>query len=261
MDLEEYWQENKRFLAQVGIGLVVFLVGSGVIGATVGAKADAERRRAAGFQRELGKPYFRAAERRDAEADHDALVEAALALRDQVEFDPRAEFRGTDDAPQRIDTNHFLTVASRVRAELMPLASRSNVEVDETLGLPEQSPTRTDEIERYLDALDVIERVVGAAIEERVVKVESIKVRLDPGLRGRKGVGSIERSRILFEIHGSDLALQRLIAATQRAEPQALVLDEVEMSRSRQDPGVVVLELAVLMARVTAPITEEEDEA
>jgi len=261
MDLEEYWQENKRFLAQVGIGFVVFLIGLGVVGATVGAKADEQAALVAGHKRDLGKAYFGRSERAEAQEDHDALVASALALREQVEFQPRAEFRGTPDQPQRIDTNHYLTVASRVRAQLMPLASRFNVEVDETLGLPEQSPTRTDEIERYLDALDVIERVVGAAIDERVVKVESIKVRLDPGLRGRKGVGTIERSRIVFEIHGSDLALQRLVAATQAANPQALVLDEVEMRRSRNDPGVVVLELGVLIARVTAPITEEEDAA
>lgn len=261
MDLEEYWQENKRFLAHVGIGLVVFLIGLGVIGATVGAEADEQRRNVAGHNRELSKAYFDRAARGEAEDDHDALVAAAVALREQVEFRPRPEFRGTPDAPQRVDTNHYLTVASRVRADLMPRASRRNVEVDETLGLPEQSPTRADEIERYLDALDVIERVVAAAIDEEVLKVESIKVRLDPGLRGRKGVGAIERSRVIFEIHGSDVALQRLIATTQLAAPQALVLDEVEMSRSRQDPGVVVLELAVLVARVTAAVTEEEDAA
>lgn len=261
MDLEEYWQENKRFLAQVGIGFVVFLIGLGIIGATVGERHDAARRDAARLQRQLNDAYFGRAERNDAEEDNEALIAAAIALREQVGFEPRPEFRGSGDAQQRIDTNRYLTVASRVRTQLMPLASRYNVEVDETLGLPEQSPTRADELERHLDALDVIERTVRVAIAQRVTAVESIKVRLDPGLRGRKGIGTIERSRVIFEIHGDDLALQRLIAELQLDEPQPLVVDEATMRRSREDPEIVILELSVLIARVPAPITEEELDA
>ncbi|QDU83883.1 hypothetical protein Pla163_09840 [Planctomycetes bacterium Pla163] len=259
MDLEEYWQENKRFLAQVGIGLVVFLVGLGVIGATVGDAKRAADSDVAVAERKLKQPYYGANERSLAQEDHDALVASIEALRSQVAFVPRPEFRSADASD--LDTNHYLDVASRVRAELMPLASRRNVDLEPTLGLPEQSPTRADEIERYLDALDVIERVVRAAIEVRVAKVDSIKVRLDPGLRGRKGTGTIERSRIAFEIHGDDLALQRLIASTQEAAPQSLVLDEVIMRRSRQDPELVVLELGVLIARVNARITDDEEDS
>lgn len=261
MDLEEYWQENKRFLAQVGIGFVVFLIGLGVIGATVGARFEEKQRDVSGLQRQLRDAYFGRTERNAATDDNEALVAAAVALREQVRFVPREQFRGTGESQQRVDTNRYLTVASRVRTQLMPLASRFNVEVDETLGLPEQSPTRSDELERHLDALDVIERVVGIAIEERVAAVESIKVRLDPGLRGRKGIGSIERSRVIFQIRGDDLALERTIARLQLDEPQPLVVEEAVMRRSREDPELVVLELSVLIARVPAPITEEETEA
>jgi hypothetical protein len=256
MDLEEYWQENKRFLARVGIGLAVFLVGLGVVDATVGGERKRLETAVAATQRNLAAPFFTAADRDLAEADHTALAATVEALRAQVEFQPREQFRGAAGA---LDTARYISTASRVRSELLPLASRRNVSVDPTLGIPDTSPTRTDEIERHLDALDVVERVVRGAIDERVKRVTKVTVKLDPGLNSRKGVGRIERTRVVFELEGDDLALQRLVARTQLAEPAPLVIESANFNRSQRDPQVVVLELTVLVVRVQAPAAESEE--
>ena len=44
MDFDDYWQENKDFVAKVAVGLIVFLIGVAVVNRTVGAKVEAERR-------------------------------------------------------------------------------------------------------------------------------------------------------------------------------------------------------------------------
>ncbi|MEZ5978144.1 MAG: hypothetical protein R3F34_08005 [Planctomycetota bacterium] len=247
MDLEEYWQENKTFVARVGAGLVVFLVGWGVIGATVGARKDSAVAQVSRTRSELRKERYDSADRNQAQEDHDALVANVEDLRSQVDFLPRPEFR---DPSRPSDTNRYLDVQSRVRAELLPLASRRNVEVVETLGLPAQSPTRPEEIERYLDALDVTERVVRAAIEERVKRVETIKTSLDPRILGKKSKDVVEKNRVTFTIQGDDVAIERLLVRLQAPEPQPLVVEEAVIKRERNDPDSVELVLEVVVARV-----------
>lgn len=257
MDLEEYWQENKRFLARIGIGCAVFLVGLGVVNATVGAERKRLEGTVTSTQGKLAAPFYSADDRRNAEGDNEALTATVAALRAQVEFQPRAEFRGTGP----VDASRFINVASRVRSEIMPLASRRNVSIDPKLGMPESTPTQGDLIERHLDALDVVERVVRVAIDERVKKVAAITVRTDPALNSRKGVGAIERTRVTFEIEGDDLALQRLVVRTQDDSPAPLVIESATFVRSQRDPQVVTLELVVLIPRVKAVAKDEEDPA
>ena len=47
MDLENYWQENKKALIAIGCGLLVFLIANMVVNGTVGRDLnDAKRERA-----------------------------------------------------------------------------------------------------------------------------------------------------------------------------------------------------------------------
>ena len=38
MDLNDYWQENKRFLVAVGVGLFAFLIGNIIVDAAFGSE-------------------------------------------------------------------------------------------------------------------------------------------------------------------------------------------------------------------------------
>ena len=55
--------------------------------------------------------------------------------------------------------------------------------IPDDLGLPALAPTREDELARYLEAFDLVERVIRLSFETGVRKVDKIQIRLDPKLR------------------------------------------------------------------------------
>ena len=134
-------------------------------------------------------------------------------------------------------------------------ANRAGIALDLELGMPELSPTVEAEIERYLEALDLVESVVDLAIRSRVQRIDKIQVRLDPGLSSRQGLGRIERTKVVFALTGTSLALDRLLVWTQRPPPggRALLVDGFEMQNARGKEGEVRLEVTFLVPRVRAP--------
>ncbi len=188
----------------------------------------------------------------DAHAENDALIAAVEELRAAARFEARPGFRldpGLGSA-----SNQYLRALARVREELLPRANRGNLQVDSALGMPRLSPTREAEIVRYLEALDVIDTVVGMAINARVQRVDRIQVRLDPGLSSREGLGDVERTRVSLTLTGTSLALTRLLTSTQRPrDGRVLHIDELEMVPSRSKENEVRLELTVVAARLAAP--------
>jgi hypothetical protein len=257
MDLEEYWQENKSFVAQVAGGLFVFLIGLAVVQKTVGAEYRSVRREIVSAESKLRKlkteGYDRSALDR-IKADHAALDAALVDLRERVRFEAREDFRAE---PGQATPSAYLSAVTQVRERLLPAAGRKGVTIDPTLGLPELSPTRPDEIERHLEALDLIERVLGLCIEEGVREVPRLRIRLDPGLRGRKGVGLIERTKVEIDMRGENAAILRVLARSQRG-PSALAIESIEMDANRQRPDEARAQVTLLTPRIANPIEDVE---
>ena len=146
-----------------------------------------------------------------------------------------------------------------VSATLIPRAKRANMRIDEGLGMPALSPTRDDDIERYLEALDVIDTVASLAIDCGVERIERINVRLDAGLGLRQGVGRIERTQIEFTAEGAAKPLIELLARTQRPpDGRPLCLGDVEMTSSRFKEGDGTLTMTVIAVRLHEPTGEED---
>ena len=252
MDIEAYWQENRRFVLGVGAGLLAFLIGRAYIARTVGAdlrKANGQIVSSEGALARLAREGYSGDTIEAIERDNDALREALTRLRPLVDFRPRPDFTAEDD---RVTPAVFLGVAARLREELRPAAGRANVDLDETLGLPDQSPTREDELARHLLALDQIEHLVSIAIDERTDEIKRLRIRLDPGLRGR-GTGQIERTRVDARLVGNNLSLLEVLRRLQ-AEPrmkgeQALV-ESFELSSLRENPDDGQLDLVLVVASV-----------
>ena len=70
MDLSNYWQENKRFLVSVGIGVVAFIGGWMTIDSYVGADLRAQRARKSKVEGELRAPLFSAQDLERANAEN-----------------------------------------------------------------------------------------------------------------------------------------------------------------------------------------------
>ncbi len=250
MDIEEYWQENKTFVTRVGLGALGFLIGLGVVSRTVGRDLDNARTQQATMLRKLKSLQDEAfpTEALDlAEEDHRQLESAALALRGRVQFEPRAQFR---DAAATATPASYLSTVTEVRERIFPEAVRSNVEIEPGLGLPELSPTRAEELERTLEGLDALEQVLEIAIEERVGEIDKLKIRIDPDLFGRHGVGVLERTRVDLRMRGDNGPILRTLARTQAVAGRALMIEKLEMSASRERPDEVRLECTFVVGRV-----------
>jgi hypothetical protein len=258
MDLNDYWQENKPFVGAVAGGGVAFLLGWLAIDAVWGSDIRAKETQVARQERELGQPAHTPQHLADARAENERLREAVGRLEQAVAFVPRPEFR-LDPAAGSPSTQ-YLGVLAGVREDLRQRANRANLELDSLLGMPALSPTREEEIVRYLEALDLIETVVDRALAARLARIESIKIQLDPGLYSREGLPPIERTRVSFTLSGSALGVERLLVATQRPQDgRVLQVESAEIVPSRARDGEVRLELGLSVVRLTVPTDSGAD--
>jgi hypothetical protein len=252
MDLNDYWQENKRFVNGVAGGAIVFLVAhlfvSGSFDDDIRVKQGEINKR----KRDLSEAMFTSSDLADARAENDVLQAAVTELREATHFVPRADFTLASD--RGAPNVQYLRAVSSVRDDLLVRANRANLTLESALGMPALSPTREEEIVRYLEALDVVETVVDLAIDSRVQRVERVRVRLDPGLDSREGLGEVERTRVSFTITGTSLALSRLLIWTQRppgtGEGRVLHVDEVELLPSSSKEDEVRLDLTLVIPRL-----------
>ncbi|MSR61103.1 MAG: hypothetical protein EXS08_01475 [Planctomycetes bacterium] len=250
MNLDAYWQENKRFVLTVGAGGLLFLIGFAVESSLFQGQVNAATRQITYFQNELKKQPFGSEDKNATEAENTALRAAADRLAEAAAFHARPEF--VPDPAKGSAANQYLRALTRVREELRQRASRARVDIDPKLGQPELSPTAEGEILRYLEALDLVESVGDLAIRARAARIDKIQVRLDPGQGTRAGVGPIERTRVQMTITGSSLSISRLLAWTQRPLPggRVLLIDQLESSIAKGKKDEVRLDVTFVIARL-----------
>lgn len=254
MDLNDYWQENKRFVMTVVGGLIAFLIGLQVIQSTIGGELADQRRELVKLRKDFGKSRYQASDLAMARTENAALEEVVQRLAAEVTFDTRPEFRleeGNGTAG-----NQYFSRVTAVREDLLRRANRSNVRIVPDLGLPALAPTRDEDIARHLDALDVIERVLEIAIAEGVARVEKIDIKLDPGLHGRKGVGRVEKTQVKLKMSGPSAPILRLIASTQTpSRGKSLIVESLTMvpERLKQDEAKLELNLFAPRLHLTDP--------
>ena len=256
MDLNDYWQENKNFVLCVAAGFLVFFIGNSVIQSNIGADVAAARGRINSTQRDLGKINLTKADLREAERENEALQVAVGELVERVGFKTRPDF--TLDPSRGSASNQYFAQVSMIREELSREAGRLGVTIPDDLGLPTLAPTREDELARYLQAFDLVERVVRLSFDAGVRKVDKIKISLDPKLRGPKGLESIEKTRVKVNLAGNSGALVQLLAACQDvSQGQVLLVQDCELTPERARPTEAVMEINFIVARPRLELEED----
>jgi hypothetical protein len=250
MDLANYWQENKRFLVTLSAGVIVFLIGWMLIGKFFGGELAAQRRAADSTARKLAtEAMYGQTELEQAEALNKELRQASDELSKLVAFQPRPPF--VLDAKKGSASNQYFATVSTLREELLTLASRANMRLPDDLGLPALSPTREAEIARYLEALDLVERAVRAALAAQVERIDKIEIKLDPKLSSKQGVGSIEKTRVEMRLSGKPAPLSDFLVRSQDArEPGPLLIEKCEMQPARNKVDEAGLDVTLIAARL-----------
>lgn len=264
MDFDGYWQENKRFVTRVALGVIVFFAALFVVDALYAEGIAQESGRVRQLRRDLEAPMFGVRERDASVRENEALRAAAGRLAEAVRFAP-LEHSKLEPA-RGSAANQYLRALADARERVLLRAGRAGVVLEPGLGMPKLSPTEEEEIERYLEALDAVEAVAFLAIEARAKSVEDIQVRLDPGLASRAGFAGngtgIERTLVRFKISGDSLALTRVLSGTQRSsDGRVLHVDSAEVLPARGRRGELTLELTLVLARLSLDPEGTPDES
>ncbi len=257
MDLNDYWQENKKFLTTVFAGFILFLIGQMFIGSTLESKLKSANSKVTSTTRELQKEMFTSSQLADLTTENEKLKTAVSTLREAVEFRTRDEFMLQENGGRA--SNQFFAIVTRTRDDILKHAGRQGVRLPDDLGLPGLSPTHEDEIVRTLEALDVIDRSLRLGIAAGVSRFDSLSIKLDPSLGSRDGVGSVERTDVKMKVSGPADALLRFLSATQDKNEfgQALVIEEFLLQPTRRNSDEAVLELTLNVVRFHAEVELE----
>lgn len=253
MDLEELWQRNKRFLGGLALGVLAFLVATWAIDAAYGRDLRAERARRARLEKEQAEPRYDASARAAAEERERALRASLARLVEAAAFRPREGF--LPDGTSAI--NRYHRTVAEVRERALTAAGRAGLFVDRDLGLPELSPAREEEVQRYLEGLDAVERALDCALQAGVARVDDVAIRPDPSLTSRAGPGPVERTRVELVLAGDPGALARFLVLTQRAgAPLTLRAADLVPPRGRSSEARLAVELTLV--RLALPEGSEE---
>ena len=249
MDIGNYWQENKRFLTTVGVGVAVFFAVWTAIDSYLGADLRAQQAKKSRLEGEPRQPLFSSADLERAQSENRALVEVCGALRKVVEFAPRPEFRMEKGTPA---TSRYFNVLERTRDDLKRKSGRAGLALPGDLGMPAVAPTKEAELARYLEALDAIEQTVQLAIEAGCTRIDTIRVKLDSRLLSGKAFDDEEKTLIELKLSGESMPMTRLLTLLQDPRHgRVLQVEKVEIDPARsKNAEEVKSELTLLVAHL-----------
>ena len=215
MDLNDLWQEHKRFILGTAIGVVLFFVAFSWISQvydTSGMERSIRRYKASlAGQKRFGRKALRALEQRAKELKKRLARDRAL-----VEFKIRPEF---DVSKKTYPERDYARLAAKVQEEIRGECELNNVTLDPRrgaarVGLPPSSPLEKEAIQRTLIGLDLAERVLKTWLDAG---------REVLGFPGGRPLGLLSIDRVAIDI-GSQARFRRRTRG--KAGPE---LDEVRV--------------------------------
>jgi hypothetical protein len=254
VDVNDFWQENKRFVMSVATGGVVFLIGIVLINNLFGSELTDMQRRKAKAQSGLSGPLYPQADLDALRTENEQLSAAFAALVEAALFQPRPHFAAGSGS---MSTRYF-EVTSSTREELLALAGRMGVPVPEDLGLPALAPSQDEHIARMLEGLDVVDRTLRLAFEAGISRVESLNVKLDPQLLSGKPLKGLEKTLVTFKLRGSAASMARLSLLLQRsAKDRIATLERADYIAGGARIEDARLELVLAAVRLHESLPEE----
>ena len=212
MDVHEIWQENKKWIVGVLIGVVVFFIANTMLGSMFDSRR-VEREAKQKANKVASEPMYDQKALAQLRTESEGLTATEGALLAAVSFTPRPEFdlKGKGSFHQ-----HYDQVSREVRARVLAGAERSGVDLAANyLQLP--APTTQEETQSVLIALDLLDdaiaRVIAAsqAVRDKdpdaqgLVSIDELRIEAEKkGQRGRKRAADagdrIKEYRVSFKL-------------------------------------------------------------
>ncbi len=237
MDLTNLWQEHRVFITSVVGGLLVFLIGQAVI-ANIYA-IDEKNRAVARFERDLRILKTPAPSKLEEAHQTNAAIKSQYRTAvERVAFVPEPRYLLSAEEKPDIQYDRLFNEA---RDTLVEFAKTLNITVDPSLGMPELSPTRRNEIQRALTALDIVTRVVLLAIESQVSLIESISMVPDAG---RKRKHFVKEQQVRFKMQGAVPTLAEFLRRFV-SQDRYLAIDEAGFRMGDKAGATVTMDITV----------------
>lgn len=181
MDVQEFWQENKRWVLGVVAGAIVVWIGTGVVDSAFGARSIAVRANTAAS--EIKKAHFDAQALAAVRKENEALTAMTARLRDAVGFVPDEDFvlEGKGDP-----ATWFPTIAHRVRTKVLRLAQESGVTLEDK-NLAWTPPVDREDVEARLVELCVLDHAASRLFDASAEVLER-----DPEALGLQTIDSLK---------------------------------------------------------------------
>lgn len=252
MDLNDVWQNHRRFILGIGAGLLVTTIAYAVIGSVwdAGGASSAASARLQKLNKMDGVPKSELSAVLGATTAYGERI-AELTERMRFKPDPRYVLDKNEKTPDL----RFTEIRSLATEALVDVAARGNIRVDESLGLPPFTPAGREAIQRYLLGLNVVQEVVESAILADVRAVDSIEVIDARGKKSKDKRQLAETLTVKFKISGTAAALSELVSLIVRDTDQFLSIDDasIEVDKKKAS-GFATMQLSIsaLMFEPTA---------
>jgi hypothetical protein len=257
MDLENYWQENRKFVLTVAGGALVFLIAYLYVDSAFGDSWRTAGRKLSQVESALRDGFFSNSDKRLAEDENAALIAAMGELQEAVAFEPRPEFTLRPDMGS--ENSQYMGRIARMQNELAVLASRARVVLPEGLDIEPLKTSDTSLIKRHMEGLDLLSRVIALSIEAGVGRVVSCQIELDTRLSSRDGVGTVERTRVQVKLSSDPPAAGRFLSLTQSDRfGKPMVVDTYDVRRASGNRDEVTIDATFLVVRLHE-VAEEEN--
>jgi len=158
VDVHEIWQENKRWIVGVLIGVVVFFIAKTVL-ASVHDSGRVVRQARSEANKVNSEPMYDQKALAALRQESEALNGAVTALLAAVEFTPRPDFDLKGKGSFHL---HFDQMSRQARARILAGAERAGVDLTPK-DLQWPTPTTQDETQSVLVALDLADDAMARA--------------------------------------------------------------------------------------------------
>ena len=258
MNLDTIWQLHRRFLTGTAIALFVFLIGLAMIGNTAGKDLKRYNLTAGKHKRTLNTPAYSRAQVGDLRARLSEMEQRTDALANESLPPLRQKFI---PAAGQSPTQHYIELTGTLRSELVTESLLNNVDIDDSLGLPAQSPTQPQMIARILRGLDVVDRVVNLAVRTGAIAVEDIQIASRIPKKRRAGAPSkLDMTPVTMEIVFADVSPKTFLTAVMEASDGLGPLGLIRMDLMPQDKRKKLRRVILEFAAGALPVETAEEE-
>ncbi|MFT7517398.1 MAG: hypothetical protein ACI84O_001190 [Myxococcota bacterium] len=247
MNIDAFWQANRKFILGFAGGLVVFFI---LLSLVAGPAADRFKAASASVSRMKRTGSNSAQYSVSQVSDLEQRLEQLDADIETLKSGALPPFRKRFQVPNGVaPAQHYIALTGELRDELIGWALRHNCQVDESLGLPTVSPSQPLAIEQHLRALDVIDRTVRLAIATGANEVDKIRISKQKHMRVGRNVSPLLITALSLELTFERVSvtpfLRQLMLAQHQGNSLGIVSLEVLPPNQKKGEQRVVIEFEI----------------